>query len=71
MTDTLEGPYSSHDNTKFASSGGDRTVFLWDVTGGTTIRRISGHLGKINVVDFNQEATVLASGEDYQSGISR
>ena len=53
---------SSHDNGKFASSGGDRTVFLWDVTTGNTIRRISGHHGKINVVDFNEEATVLASG---------
>lgn len=53
---------SSHDNSKFASSGGDRAIFLWDVTSGNTIRRISGHIGKINVVDFSQEATVLASG---------
>lgn len=35
---------------------------MWDVTSGNTIRRISGHLTKINVVDFNEEATVLASG---------
>ena len=59
---SLYASHSSHDNSKFASSGGDRAIFLWDVTGGNTIRRISGHLSKINVVDFNQEATVLASG---------
>lgn len=41
-------------------------MFLWDVTTGNTIRRISGHLGKINVVDFNQEATVLASGAELR-----
>ncbi|KAI0245837.1 hypothetical protein BJV78DRAFT_1136771, partial [Lactifluus subvellereus] len=31
---------------------GDRSVFLWDVTTGSTIRRISVHLTKINVVEF-------------------
>lgn len=63
----LTASCSSHDNGKFASSGGDRTVFLWDVTSGNTIRRISGHVGKINVVDFNQEATVLASGAENKN----
>ena len=58
----VDDPCSSHDNGKFASSGGDRAIFLWDVTSGNTIRRISGHVGKINVVDFSEEATVLASG---------
>jgi WD40 repeat protein len=53
----------SHDNSKFASSGGDRSVFLWDVTAGVTTRRLPGHMGKINVVEFNEDATVLASGE--------
>lgn len=53
----------SHDNSKFASSGGDRSVFLWDVTAGVTTRRLPGHMGKINVVEFNEDSTVLASGE--------
>ena len=53
---------SSHDNVKFASSGGDRSVFLWDVTTGTTTRRLSGHSGKINTVAFNEDASVVASG---------
>jgi WD40 repeat protein len=53
----------AHDNTKFVSSGGDRSVFLWDVTTGNTIRRISAHLAKINVVEFNNDASVVASGK--------
>lgn len=52
----------SHDNAKFASSGGDRSVFLWDVATGVTTRRLSGHMSKIHVVEFNQDATVVASG---------
>jgi len=58
----------SHDNSKFGSCGGDRTVFLWDVTSGNTIRRMSGHMGKVNVVAFNEDATVLASGS-YDSTV--
>ena len=56
------GLLSSHDNSKFTSSGGDRSVFLWDVMTGSTIRRISGHMGKINTVEFNEDASVIASG---------
>ena len=55
----------SHDNARFASSGGDRSVFLWDVTTGATIRRIAGHMGKINVVEFNEDASVVASGKSH------
>ena len=55
--------FSAHDNTKFVSSGGDRSVFIWDVTTGNTVRRISAHLTKINVVEFNNDATVVASGK--------
>lgn len=53
----------SHDNAKFASSGGDRSVFVWDVTTGVTSRRLPGHTGKVFSVEFNADATVLASGK--------
>jgi hypothetical protein len=33
------------------------------VTTGNTIRRISAHLAKINVVEFNADASVVASGK--------
>lgn len=42
-------------------------MFLWDVAAGVTDRRLPGHMGKINVVDFNEDATVLASGGWYKS----
>lgn len=54
--------WSSQDNAKFASSGGDRSIFVWDVATGTTTRRIAGHMGKIHVVEFNEDASVVASG---------
>ena len=40
----------SADNTKFASAGGDRQLFLWDVGTGATIRKFAGHDGVINSV---------------------
>lgn len=42
-------------------------MFLWDVMAGTTIRRIAGHMGKIFVVDFNADASVVASGTFFLS----
>lgn len=58
----------SHDNTRFASCGGDKSVFLWDVTAGATIRRFAGHFQRVNCVAFNQESTVVASGS-YDSTV--
>lgn len=55
--------YSAQDNAKFASAGGDRSLFVWDVSTGATTRRLSGHLGKIHVVEFNEDASVIASGK--------
>jgi mitogen-activated protein kinase organizer 1 len=36
------------DNDRFVSTGGDKTVFLWDVQTAQTIRRWTGHSGRIN-----------------------
>lgn len=40
--------------------GGDKQVFLWDVSTARTLRRWSGHFGRVNAVDFG--------GEDYSAG---
>ena len=53
---------SAHDNAKFASCGGDKTVYVWDVASGTITRRLQGHFGKVFCVGFNKDAQVLASG---------
>ena len=37
-------------------------MFLWEVATGSTIRRISGHMGRVNVVEFNEDASVVTSG---------
>lgn len=37
---------------RFASCGGDRQVFLWDVSTGRTIRKFRGHDGVVNSVSF-------------------
>ena len=58
----------SSDNTSFASVGGDRSVFLWDVQAGTTTRRFGsnssqGHTARINCVSFaGQDDSILVSG---------
>lgn len=38
-------------------------MFVWDVATGVTTRRLTGHMGKVHVVELNQDASVLASGD--------
>jgi mitogen-activated protein kinase organizer 1 len=53
----------SSDNARFASGGGDKLVFLWDVPTARTIRRFEGHTGRVNAVGFGGEGdSVLVSG---------
>ncbi|KAK4228792.1 putative mitogen-activated protein kinase organizer 1 [Podospora fimiseda] len=55
----------SSTNDKFASSGGDRTLFLWDVQTSSTspLRRFHSHSGRINTVIFSgQDDSLLISG---------
>lgn len=40
------------DNATFASAGGDRAVFLWDVARAVTIRRFVGHEARVDSVAF-------------------
>lgn len=51
------------DNARFASVGGDKQVFLWDVSTARTVRRWAGHFGRVNAVTFGgDDATVVISG---------
>jgi mitogen-activated protein kinase organizer 1 len=52
----------SADNSKFASAGGDRQLFLWDVATGQTIRKFAGHDGVINSVRPVAEQQSAAGG---------
>lgn len=53
----------SEDNARFASVGGDKSVFLWDVATAQTLRRFTGHAARVNAVAFGGEGdSVLVSG---------
>ncbi|KAF3165296.1 hypothetical protein TWF788_000817 [Orbilia oligospora] len=52
----------SPDNSRFASVGGDKTAFLWDVATAKTLRRFTGHYARINTCGFNQDASILVTG---------
>lgn len=41
------------DNGKFVTGGGDKNLILTDVIEGKTIRKYTGHNGRINCVAFN------------------
>lgn len=42
-------------------------MFVWDVATGDSFRRFQGHMGKVNAVAFNSDASILASGEQRLS----
>lgn len=50
------------DNASFASCGGDKSVFVWDVTSGRVLRRLLGHEQRVNAVRYNADCSVLVSG---------
>lgn len=51
------------DNARFASVGGDRQVFLWDVEQGNTTRRWTGHTSRVEAVQFAGEGdSVVVTG---------
>lgn len=58
------------DNARFASAGGDRTVFLWDVATAQTVRRLAhateGHVGRVNCVAMGgaDDSLVVSGGFD-------
>ena len=61
------------DNARFASGGGDRSVFLWDVATAQTLRRFgssgsgqNGHSSRVNCVAFGgaDDSLVISGGFD-------
>jgi mitogen-activated protein kinase organizer 1 len=50
-------------NDRFVSTGGDKTVFLWDVQTAQTVRRYTGHAGRVNRGVFaGDEGSVIVTG---------
>ncbi|CAI5720063.1 unnamed protein product [Hyaloperonospora brassicae] len=52
----------AQDNSKFASCGRDKDVFLWDVPTARVIRKFEGHEHSVNCVRYNADSSVLLSG---------
>eukprot|EP00966_Prymnesium_polylepis_P120851 2792571-Prymnesium_polylepis.1 len=48
-------------NASFASCGGDRTVFVWDVASGVISRRLQAHEQRVNAVAYNDDCSILLS----------
>jgi mitogen-activated protein kinase organizer 1 len=50
-------------NDRFVSTGGDKTVFLWDVQTAQTVRRYTAHAGRVNRGVFaGDEGSVIVTG---------
>lgn len=50
-------------NDRFVSTGGDKTVFLWDVQTAQTVRRWTGHAGRVNRGVFGGEGdSIVVTG---------
>jgi mitogen-activated protein kinase organizer 1 len=49
------------DNSKFATGGGDKNIILSDTVEGKTVRKYTGHSGRVNSVAFNSESSVIVS----------
>lgn len=50
-------------NDRFVSTGGDKTVFLWDVQTAQTVRRWTGHVGRVNRGVFGGDGdSIIATG---------
>lgn len=63
----------STDNSRFLSGGGDKSVFLWEVSSGKTIRRLGGgqgsHNGKIESVKFGGEGDSVVISGSYDASV--
>ena len=58
----VHGVAVAPDNGSFASCGGDRAVFLWDVPSGRVTRRLAAHTQRVNAVAYNADGSVVVSG---------
>lgn len=59
----------SQDNARFASVGGDKAVFYWDVAKGVTIRRFAGHYAKLNAVEMGGSGDAVLVSASFDATV--
>lgn len=59
----------NEDNDRFVSTGGDKTVFLWDVQTAQTVRRWMGHAGRINRGVFSGDGDSVIVSASYDGTV--
>ncbi|EUC34869.1 hypothetical protein COCCADRAFT_25100 [Bipolaris zeicola 26-R-13] len=59
----------NHANDKFVSTGGDKTVFLWDVQTAQTVRRWTGHSGRVNRGVFGGEGDSVVVSASFDGTV--
>ncbi|KAL2350629.1 WD40-repeat-containing domain protein [Cryomyces antarcticus] len=59
----------SADNARFASVGGDKSVFYWDVATAKTLRRWAGHAGRVNCCAFGGEGEAVVLSGSYDGTV--
>lgn len=52
---------STPDSSQLISGSLDKTIILWDVSTAKPLRRIRAHIGAVNCVKFNEDASVFIS----------
>ena len=52
----------SPDGRTLASASNDQTVRIWDISTGTNISTLTGHIDRVHCIDFNNDGSLLASG---------
>ncbi|CAI6304807.1 unnamed protein product [Periconia digitata] len=56
-------------NDRFISTGGDKTVFLWDVATAQTVRRFTGHSGRVNRGVFGGESDSVIVSASFDGSV--
>src|SRR5438105_3726381 len=57
----------SHDGTRLASAGHDKTVCFWDAGTGKLVRRFDGHGGAVFALALSKDGKLLATGGQDQT----
>ena len=56
-------------NDRFISTGGDKAVFLWDVQTAQTIRRFTGHAGRVNRGVFGGDGDSVVVSASFDGSV--